>query len=202
LNLSEIPLDRLVQEVADLAAPQAAAAGIEITVSQQTDDARLNVDVDLVKQALLNIVMNAIEAMKGGGQLTLISSVREDQAEIRINDTGPGIPEQVRDKIFSLYFTTKAGGSGIGLAMTYRIVQLHDGSVDFVSEPGIGRPRHPRRPAPSRCRFRRRRRVCPPRNRSRRRPWNPPNHPAPPRLPRNPKLRNPRAKLAPCRLPT
>jgi len=138
LNLSEIPLDRLVQEVADLATPQAAAAGIEITVSQQTDDARLNVDADLVKQALLNIVVNAIEAMKEGGQLTLISNVREDQAEIRINDTGPGIPEQMREKIFSLYFTTKKGGSGIGLAMTYRIVQLHDGSVDFVSEPGIG----------------------------------------------------------------
>jgi signal transduction histidine kinase len=138
LNLSEIPLDRLVQEVADLATPQAAAAGIEIVVSQQTDDARLNVDVDLVKQALLNIVVNAIEAMKEGGQLTLISNVREDQAEIRINDTGPGIPEQMREKIFSLYFTTKKGGSGIGLAMTYRIVQLHDGSVDFVSEPGIG----------------------------------------------------------------
>jgi signal transduction histidine kinase/HAMP domain-containing protein len=138
LNLSEIPLDRLVQEVADLATPQAAAAGIEIVVSQATDDARLNVDVDLVKQALLNIVVNAIEAMKEGGQLTLISSVREDQAEIRINDTGPGIPEQMREKIFSLYFTTKKGGSGIGLAMSYRIVQLHDGSVDFVSEPGIG----------------------------------------------------------------
>jgi hypothetical protein len=138
LNLTEIPLDRLVQEVADLATPQAAAAGIEITVSQQTDDARLNVDIDLVKQALLNIVVNAIEAMKEGGQLTLISNVREDQAEIRINDTGPGIPEPMREKIFSLYFTTKKGGSGIGLAMTYRIVQLHDGSVDFVSEPGIG----------------------------------------------------------------
>lgn len=138
LNLAEIPLERLLQEVADLAAPQAAAAGIEVSVSQQTDDARLNVDVDLIKQALLNIVVNAIEAMKQGGQLTLTSNVREDLAEIRINDTGPGIPEQMREKIFSLYFTTKKGGSGIGLAMTYRIVQLHDGAVDFVSEPGIG----------------------------------------------------------------
>jgi signal transduction histidine kinase len=138
LNLNEISLERLVQDVADLAAPQAAAAGIQIHIAQQTEDARLNVDVDLLKQAVLNIVVNAIEAMKDGGELRLASSVREDQAEIRISDTGPGIPEQVREKIFSLYFTTKKGGSGIGLAMAYRIVQLHDGSVDFVNEPGGG----------------------------------------------------------------
>jgi signal transduction histidine kinase len=138
LQLSEVPLDRFLQEIVDLAAPQAAAAGISISVAQQTDDVRLNVDADLLKQAVLNIVVNGIEAMKSGGELRLESAMNEDQAEIRISDTGPGIPEEMREKIFRLYFTTKQGGSGIGLAMAYRIVQLHDGSVDFISQPGAG----------------------------------------------------------------
>jgi len=64
--------------------------------------------------------------------------VHEDTAEIRISDTGPGIPLELREKIFRLYFTTKKEGSGIGLAMTFRIVQLHDGTIDFTSEPGKG----------------------------------------------------------------
>jgi len=59
-------------------------------------------------------------------------------AELRISDTGPGIPTELRDKIFRLYFTTKEQGSGIGLAMSFRIVQLHDGTIDFTSEPGKG----------------------------------------------------------------
>jgi signal transduction histidine kinase len=59
-------------------------------------------------------------------------------AELRISDTGPGIPTELRDKVFRLYFTTKEQGSGIGLAMTFRIVQLHDGTIDFTSEPGKG----------------------------------------------------------------
>jgi signal transduction histidine kinase len=62
----------------------------------------------------------------------------EDGAEVRIADTGAGIPPELREKIFSLYFTTKQRGSGIGLAMTFRIVQLHDGTIDFTSEPGKG----------------------------------------------------------------
>jgi signal transduction histidine kinase len=138
LDLREVALDAFVQDIADLAAPQAAASGIEVVVAQQTDDTRINVDSDLMKQAVLNIVVNAIEAMKNGGTLRIESSVRDDQAEIRISDTGPGIPEETREKIFRLYFTTKKGGSGIGLAMTYRIVQLHDGTVDFTSEPDKG----------------------------------------------------------------
>jgi signal transduction histidine kinase len=59
-------------------------------------------------------------------------------AEIRISDTGSGIPPEQRDKVFRLYYTTKKEGSGIGLAMTFRIVQLHDGTIDFTSEPGKG----------------------------------------------------------------
>jgi signal transduction histidine kinase len=95
-------------------------------------------DHDLVKQAFLNIAVNAMQAMPEGGELRFASTANEDTAEIRIADTGPGIPPELREKIFRLYFTTKKEGSGIGLAMAFRIVQLHDGTIDFTSEPGKG----------------------------------------------------------------
>ena len=146
LNLSDVPLQSCLGDVVDLAAPQAEAAGIELIVEQTAESVSLVIDADLIKQALLNIVVNAIEAMPHGGTLRVQSSVRGDFGEIRISDNGPGIPADVREKIYNLYFTTKERGSGIGLAMTFRIVQLHDGTIDFSSEPGKGT--HVRREAP------------------------------------------------------
>jgi len=98
----------------------------------------VRVDRDLFKQAMLNVVVNAMQSMKEGGELRLDCVADHDTVEIRIADTGSGIPPELREKIFRLYFTTKQGGSGIGLAMTFRIVQLHDGTIDFSSEPGKG----------------------------------------------------------------
>ncbi len=138
LTLVEASLSTFVSEIADLARPQAEAAGIELIVKQNADPVSVTVDRDLLKQALLNIVVNAIEAMTDGGILKIESGVSGDYAAIQITDTGPGIPAEVRDNIYNLYFTTKPQGSGIGLAMTFRIVQLHDGRIDFVSDPGSG----------------------------------------------------------------
>ncbi|MCU1260164.1 MAG: sensor signal transduction histidine kinase [Bryobacterales bacterium] len=138
LNLTDVPLQAFVSDIVELAGPQAEAAGIEVTVEQAAEPVAVTVDTDLLKQALLNIVVNAIEAMPDGGALRIQSTVRGDYGEIRISDTGPGIPPEVREKIYNLYFTTKERGSGIGLAMTFRIVQLHDGTIDFFSEPGKG----------------------------------------------------------------
>jgi len=105
---------------------------------RKAEGVEVRIDRDLLKQAVLNIVVNAIEAMPAGGELRLASSAAGDTAEIRVSDTGPGIPPDLREKIFRLYFTTKQRGSGIGLAMAFRIVQLHDGTIDFTSEPGKG----------------------------------------------------------------
>lgn len=138
LNLTEVPLESFAGEIVELARPQAESSGISVTVEQSEEPVSVTVDADLLKQALLNIVVNAIEAMTDGGALRIESGVRGDFAEIRISDTGPGISPEVRDKIYNLYFTTKAHGSGIGLAMTFRIIQLHDGTIDFSSEPGKG----------------------------------------------------------------
>jgi signal transduction histidine kinase len=96
------------------------------------------IDSDLLKQALLNIVINGAQAMENGGTLTLRVHRHDGEGQIEIQDTGAGIPAAIRDKIFNLYFTTKKTGTGIGLAMTYRIMQLHNGSVHFDTRIGEG----------------------------------------------------------------
>ncbi len=138
LNLSDVALTAFVRELADLARPQAEANNIEVAVEDPADPITITVDPDLLKQAVLNIVVNAIEAMPAGGKLKFWSGARGDQAEIRISDTGPGIPSAVRDQIYNLYFTTKEKGSGIGLSMTFRIMQLHDGTIDLESDAATG----------------------------------------------------------------
>jgi signal transduction histidine kinase len=138
LNVRDLKLREFMEEIVALARPQAEAAGIQIVEKFEVEEAVVTVDGDLLKQAVLNIVVNAIEAMPNGGTLRLEAGFRGEDAEIRIADTGPGIPPQVRERIYDLYFTTKQHGSGIGLAMTYRILQLHDGSIDFTSGPEQG----------------------------------------------------------------
>jgi signal transduction histidine kinase len=142
LHVTDTTLQSLVQDIADLARPQALASGIELTVRQSDEPTTVTVDPDLLKQAILNVVVNAIEAMsqsgKPDGVLCVESSVRGNAAEIRVADTGPGIPQELREKIYNLYFTTKSNGSGIGLAMTFQIVQLHDGTIEVATETGKG----------------------------------------------------------------
>jgi len=138
LKFSNVPLRELLDEIAQLARPQAEASNIQVEVRVEEDGVEVRADRDLLKQAILNVVVNAIEAMPGGGGLRLEALVDEDTAELRVSDTGAGISPELREKIFRLYFTTKKEGSGIGLAMTFRIVQLQDGTIDFTSEPGKG----------------------------------------------------------------
>ena len=138
LRLRTLSVHNLLAEIVELARPQAESSNIHLKVQEDAEDLEVRVDHDLIQQAFLNIVVNAIEVMPQGGELTFQSLANEDTAEIRISDSGPGIPPELRDKIFRLYFTTKKEGSGIGLAMTFRIVQLHDGTIDFTSEPKKG----------------------------------------------------------------
>lgn len=138
LRLTEADLHKLVADVVMLASPAAEKhrVGIERQASQDPLPARI--DADLVKQAILNIVLNGVQAMPEGGKLRIATRREGDGALITIRDQGPGIPTDIRDKVFNLYFTTKKGGSGIGLAMAYRVVQLHHGSVEFTSIDGHG----------------------------------------------------------------
>ena len=120
-----------------------ASAGLEsynVTVVSElpTHPVMVKVDADLVKQALLNVVLNGAQAMAEGGELSVRLAEDGRSAIIKVQDHGEGIPDEIRSKIFDLYFTTKRDGSGIGLAMTYRILQLHHGQLDVESKVGEG----------------------------------------------------------------
>ena len=137
LQARPLDLDQVVQQVLTLVAVDAQAKNIRLETIL-TNKLWLNGDPDLLKQAILNVVNNGLEAMSEGGKLLIRTEWVDDECEIRVTDAGPGIPRDIQDRIFNLYFTTKQQGSGIGLATTFRVVQLHSGTIDFVSEPGRG----------------------------------------------------------------
>jgi PAS domain S-box-containing protein len=138
IRLEATQLSQLLPEVLEIAQPQLQKAGIQLAQLMPIDVPEVYVDRALLKQAVLNLVLNAAEAMPNGGQLRLVLSRRGEMAEITVQDTGKGIPPENKQKIFQLFFTTRPGGSGIGLASAFRIVQLHNGSIDFTSEVGRG----------------------------------------------------------------
>jgi signal transduction histidine kinase len=138
VKLEQTQLSQLLREVLEVARPQLQKANVEVVQSLPAGVPEVFVDRDLLKQAVLNLVLNAVEAMPGGGQIRLELTRRAEMAEISVADTGKGIALENRQKIFQLFFTTRPGGSGIGLASTFRIVQLLNGSIDFKSEVGRG----------------------------------------------------------------
>jgi signal transduction histidine kinase len=138
LHIEEIDLRRLLEDVIMLATPDAEQHGVTVERKLGTEPLGVKVDPDLMKQAILNVVLNGIQAMPHGGALT-ISALRDgDSMVAEIRDQGAGIPHDLQEKIFELYFTTKKGGSGIGLAQTYQALQWHYGSIDFETVEGHG----------------------------------------------------------------
>jgi signal transduction histidine kinase len=124
----------LVREVFALAEPQARSNNVFLVFAGNGVTAPLRVDRDLMKQALLNLVLNGCQAMPQGGTLTITPRALPHAVELEISDTGTGIPPDAQKRIFSLFYTTKPGGTGVGLAMAFRVVQLHNGVIDFTSE--------------------------------------------------------------------
>ena len=137
LRLADIDLRKLVEDVVTLASPEAAQRQVRIH-REAPSPLPVRIDADLLKQAILNIVVNGVQSMPEGGILYVAATREGENALIAVRDEGPGIPADVRDKIFNLYFTTKKGGSGIGLSVSYRILQLHHGSLEFDSAEGHG----------------------------------------------------------------
>ena len=138
LHLEETDLRRVLEDVSLLAAPDAAQHGVTLLRKFPSERLPVKVDIDFMKQAILNIVLNGVQAMPQGGTLTIITRAEKDVVITEIRDQGMGIPPEVQEKVFELYFTTKKGGSGIGLAQAYQILQWHYGSVDFESVEGQG----------------------------------------------------------------
>jgi PAS domain S-box-containing protein len=138
LHLEEVDLRHLLEDVFSLAVPDAEQHGVTITRNLTSEALMVRVDIDFMKQAILNVVLNGVQSMAQGGRLTIVARRDEDLVVTEIRDEGGGIPAEVQDKIFELYFTTKKEGSGIGLAQTYQILQWHYGTVDFESISGRG----------------------------------------------------------------
>lgn len=138
LKLGRTDLRKLTEDVALLAGPEALSHNVKLEFTALAPSLPVYVDADLFKQAILNIVLNGVQAMTDGGTLKMVARKTESAAIIEISDQGHGIPKDIQDKIFNLYFTTKKAGSGIGLAMTYRVLQLHNGALEFETEQGKG----------------------------------------------------------------
>lgn len=138
LHLEDTDLRRVLEDVALLAVPDAEQHGVRITRDMAKEPLPVKVDVDFMKQAILNVVLNGIQAMPQGGTLSLSVRKEDDFVLTEIQDEGGGIPAELQEKVFELYFTTKKSGTGIGLAQTYQILQWHYGSVDFESIQGQG----------------------------------------------------------------
>jgi signal transduction histidine kinase len=138
LQLKEQDVRRVVSGVLMLASAELETHKVRVSSHMPERPVIAKVDADLIKQAILNIVLNGAQAMPQGGELHVTLREEGRMAAIEISDSGTGIPPDIRAKIFDLYFTTKRDGSGIGLAMTYRIIQLHNGSIDVQSEQNIG----------------------------------------------------------------
>jgi PAS domain S-box-containing protein len=138
LNLVTLDLRSLAASVVALALPEARSHKVEIVPEFGPQPLPVRVDADLMRQAVLNVVINGVQAMPDGGTLTLRAFASAQAAVLQVQDSGGGIPAEIRDKIFNLYFTTKTSGSGIGLALSFRAMQLHNGALELDPESGPG----------------------------------------------------------------
>lgn len=146
MHLRDQDLRQTVKQVLTLASAELEGRGINVTSRLPEAPVMVKIDSDLLKQALLNVVLNGAQAMPEGGRLEVKVSADSRWATISVRDYGTGIAPEVLPRIFDLYFTTKAEGSGIGLAMTYRIVQFQNGRIDVESKTGSGTTFHLRLP--------------------------------------------------------
>jgi signal transduction histidine kinase len=138
LQRESVDLRRLVDELVDFFRPQAERQRVVLRPSLPEAPLQASVDPGLIKQAVLNLMINATQAMTEGGELLLRLSPRDGSAMLEVIDTGPGVPEELQEQIFDAYFSTRPGGSGLGLPMTRRIVHQHGGEITLESQPGKG----------------------------------------------------------------
>ena len=139
ISLQTIELHGLIDDVIDTVRPQADSGGVTIVNECPADLPPVGGDEAMLRQALLNLALNACQAMPGGGRLRFAARPESGRrVELEVEDTGAGIPPEHLERIFDLYFTTKPGGSGMGLPMVFRTVQLHDGNIEVQSTPGRG----------------------------------------------------------------
>jgi signal transduction histidine kinase len=139
VSFKALDVNVLVTSLSTLVEAEWQARGVQFVLALEPGMPSIYADEELLRQALLNLMQNACQAMPDGGPVTITTErVGRESIRIAVRDEGIGIRPEELDKIFKLYYTTKPDGNGIGLALVYRIVQLHDGAIDVESEPGRG----------------------------------------------------------------
>ncbi|HTU91129.1 MAG TPA: ATP-binding protein [Gemmataceae bacterium] len=138
LQLAPINLAEVVEELTDFFGPMARAANIEIKSYVPTDLPLLALDRDMFKQALLNLLLNAQQAMPGGGEITLLARGEPGGVLFEVIDTGSGMSPEVLVKAFRPFYSTRSGGNGLGLPTTRKIIAAHGGAIEVQSEVGHG----------------------------------------------------------------
>ena len=138
LKLEPVDIGRMIAHVARTVEPEARAHGVTVKVDVPEALPAVSGDASMLGQVFMNLAVNAVQAMPEGGALRFDARAAGRRVRIDVIDTGQGISPENLARIFDLYFTTKKKGSGIGLSMVYRIIQLHDGEVEVQSTPGAG----------------------------------------------------------------
>ncbi len=138
LNLKTVDINKILADLIEFYEPQAASEGIRLMTSLSSEPLICIIDVDLIKQAWFNLFINAQQAMPEGGDLMVRTQAADGQARIDVADTGEGIGDEDVGRVFDAYFSTKKGGSGLGLAMTHRIISEHGGRISVESQEGEG----------------------------------------------------------------
>ena len=138
LNLKPTDLNREIQEVLEFFAPEAQAAGVEVLRYFDPDLPTVQLDREGFRGALLNLLINAKQAMPHGGQLVVRTTTVADQAVLHLIDTGVGIDDHTAAHMFEAFFSTKPGGSGLGLPTAGKIIEAHGGRIQVQSEVGQG----------------------------------------------------------------
>jgi signal transduction histidine kinase len=138
LDRKPTDLNDLLEELVDFFAPQAQLQRVQLRLRRNEGPLMANVDPKFIKQAVLNLMINAVQAMPNGGELILSASSTDGFGRIDVIDTGGGVPPEALPNIFKAYYSTKSGGNGLGLAISQRIAREHGGSLKVESEPGKG----------------------------------------------------------------
>jgi signal transduction histidine kinase len=138
LRKAKVDLNAVLEELVDFFAPQAQLSRVQLRFNPRSSPVMVEADPRLIKQTILNLLINALHAMPNGGELILTAGTTENSAVVDVIDTGSGIPPEAIDKIFQAYYSTKKGGTGLGLAMAQRIVREHGGQLTVSSEMGKG----------------------------------------------------------------
>lgn len=137
-QFEEDSINEMVAAVTEFVRPLATRQGIAVNVVTDPDVPPMEIDRSLLRQAVLNLIKNGLEALPQGGTLSVATHRRDDSVEVSISDTGPGIPPDVGRRIFEQFFTTKPQGTGLGLSITRQIVEEHGGKIAWTSTPGAG----------------------------------------------------------------